>query len=1001
VATKMDAGKAVDALAEESGPVVPVRVLDLIAQFDQSDTSDLNETSLRETFLNPLLEELGWDPRNRRGLPNKDRDVILEDSLVIDGVAKAPDYAFVIEEKRRFFVEAKRPSVNINKAKSAAYQVRRYCWSGGLPFGMLTDFEEFAIYDCRAIPDPNDPTTVGRIAYFAYKDLPTRWALLAKMFGKTAVQGGSLERLAAQSKEPPNAKPIDDAFLSDIRAWRSTLAVDIAAHNPTLDVVELNFAVQSLIDRIIFLRIAEARGLEQTAALRAAISGGQGSVYKQLLSIFARADDRYNSGLFHLSPSTEIPGPVDAMSKTLVVSDAPLEEIIDRLYYPEPYEFSILPADILGHIYEQVLGERVTLSVDHKATVEVKPEVRKAGGVYYTPAPIVDYIVRQTVGPLLNGKTPAEVTKLRFVDPACGSGSFLISVYQYLLEWHRDYYADKPRLAKSNLEFGSDGFLRVKPLERKRILQNNIFGVDIDPQAVEVTKLSLLLKVIEAQGQMELNVGRILPDLDANVTCGNSLIGTDFPMPFALTTEEELQYNPFDWAAKWPQIMKTGGFDAVVGNPPYLNIDNVWGKGDPRLSYIKAAYKLVYADKTDILFYFLKKAADICKGEIGYIVSRSFLEADKAQNLRGWLADNVRVREVLDFQHAVVFPKVGINTAIVRLTKSTVPKKAQFRRWTESVLPPGYTRDTLADTSRTSDVTVPVKNLSRAVWNFGTSNVQTLLAKIDAVGDPVGSILHIGQGMQTGLNTAFVMGMDAKQYNDLHGHGLAYQRARNSDIESYHISASRVHMLFPNAVDNFRSLPVEVQAHLKSHQKALQRRAAFIRGNCEWWQYTWPLHQEFFSGPRIFCPYRAATNRFSVDLDRAYLGITDTTALYDAGQPESLLYLVGILNSRVASFRFQYLGKLLGGGVYEYYDNTVSKLRIPRRQPGNADHDAMVDLVERRMEAETDLRSSLVGDERKMLVSVIRTLDAEIDAATAKLFKLNDTDLATIEKHYR
>jgi type I restriction-modification system DNA methylase subunit len=983
-----------------AGVDVPVRILDLIDQFERIDASELNETTMRETYLNPLLEELGWDPRNRRGAANKDRDVILEDSVVIDGVPKAPDYALVIGGRRRFFVEAKRPSVNISTAKSAAYQVRRYCWSAGLPFGLLTDFEEFAIYDCRAIPKPTDAATVGRIEYFTYKDLPTQWATLDRMFSKRAVQAGALEVMAATTKQPAQARPIDEAFLADIRSWRATLATNIAKNNSGLDVVDVNHAVQVLIDRIIFLRIAEARGLEPAAALRSVVEG-DGTLYERLLALFARADDRYNSGLFHLSPNSELPGSVDEISKNLTVDDRPLARIIDRLYYPEPYEFSVLPADILGHVYEQFLGERVTLSADHKAVVEQKPEVRKAGGVYYTPAPIVDYIVQQTVRPLLEGKKPADVTKLRFVDPACGSGSFLITVYQCLLDWHRDYYADKPRLAKSNLEFGSDGFLRVKPQERKQILQKNIFGVDIDPQAVEVTKLSLLLKVIEGQQQMELNVGRILPDLDANITCGNSLVGTDFPMPLFLTAEEELQFNPFDWQDKWPKILDDGGFDAVVGNPPYLSIDSVWGKGDPRLAYIRSAYAPVYADKTDILFYFIKKAADICKGEIGYIVSRSFLEADKAQKLRAWLSDNVRVREILDFQHATVFPKVGINTAIVRLTRSTVPKTTEFRRWSDAALPVGYSAEVLADRERTANIDVPRENLTSKAWNFGNASVEALLAKLDVGGDPVGSILKIGQGMQTGLNTAFGMDLSGRRYSELHAAGLAYQRARNSDIEACWTTPSGVTMIFPDAVGKLRDLPDDVQEHLKRHRSKLKQRAAYERGDCEWWQYTWPRQKESVDRPKILCPYRAATNRFSLDETAEYIGLTDTTVLYESEQPENLRYILGVLNSKIASFRFQFVGKLLGGGVYEYYENTVSQLPIPRRATGDAAHDQVVDLVHRRMEAEADLRSSMIESEQQMIGAVIDTITSEIDALVAQLFGLTDEDLALIEEFHR
>jgi Eco57I restriction-modification methylase len=887
--------------------------------------------------------------------------------------------------------------VNIADGRAAAYQIRRYCWSAGLPFGLVTDFEEFALYDCRAIPEPTDSPMVGRIGYFTCNDLEEKWALLVGMFGKEAVQGGSLERLAANAKPPRNTRPIDQAFLEEIRSWRRLLAADIARRNEFLDTVDLSRTVQTLIDRLVFLRIAEARGLEAVGALQKVTDGSPG-VYARLMRLFKRADDRYNSGLFHFKAETDSSAPHDIISPKLKVDDALLKKIVKRLYYPEPYEFSVLPADLLGRIYEQFLGEVVTLKADRTTTVELKPENRKAGGVYYTPVPIVDYIVEETLGPLLRGKTPAEVAKIRVVDPACGSGSFLIAAYQYILDWHTDYYATSPRLAKQNLEQGADGQLRVRSQRRKRILLNNIFGVDIDPQAVEVSKLSLLLKVIEGQAQMELDVGRILPDLDRNVVCGNSLIGSDFPMPFALDRLEMLAYNPFDWADAFPAVFKAGGFDAVIGNPPYLNVDNVWGKNDPRLAYIKAAYADVYMDKTDILIYFLKKAVDICPGEIGFIVSRSFLEADKAQNLRGWLSQNVKVREILDFRHARVFPKVGINTAIIRLTKSRAVKQARFARFTEQQLPPGYLPSTLRDPKSVSAVAVPLSVLGSKSWNFGEADVRSLLAKLDAAGDPVGEILHVGKGMETGRNVSFRFDVGLARARQLGTEGLLYPRLRNSDIGRYVLRNSGINLLYVENVKTFRQLPEDVRSHLRSHKAELEKRAAYTRGNCDWWRFTWPLHKEYMSAARIWCPYRADTNRFSLDKRADYLGLTDTTVLYDASQPEDLRYVLGVLNSRVLTARFRFIGKLLGGGVFEYYENTVRQLPIPRRAPGDTDHDAIVNLVRKIEQVIVSLSSTRILDEQDALEKERAGLDHEIETRVQSLFGLTQQDVALLEE---
>lgn len=383
----------------------------------------------------------------------------------------------------------------------------------------------------------------------------------------------------------------------------------------------------------------------------------------------------------------------DALTPNLSIDNKMLKDILKNLYYPDsPYEFSVFPADSLGQVYEQFLGKVMRLTPKHRAVVEDKPEVKKAGGVYYTPTYIVDYIVEQTVGKLVEGKKPGPrgaVSKLKILDPACGSGSFLLGAYQFLLDWHRDQYTKElqrwARGRNPHIYQSANGEWKLTIAERKRILLNNIYGVDIDSQAVEVTKLSLLLKVLEGENaqQLELFQGRVLPDLGNNIKCGNSLIGSDFynGQQMTLLDEEELyRINVFDWETEFAEIMDGGGFDAVIGNPPYLNIDDTWGKGDNRQRYIKRTYPAVYNDKTDILFYFLARAVHLSKGVVGFIVSRAFLEAYKADKLRAWLAEHIQIREIIDFRNYYVFKGVGITTAVVILGKAErIPREGGLK----------------------------------------------------------------------------------------------------------------------------------------------------------------------------------------------------------------------------------------------------------------------------------------------------------------------------------
>ena len=371
-----------------------------------------------------------------------------------------------------------------------------------------------------------------RTFYFNYKEYVEHWDEIKGIFSKEAILKGSFDKYADTNKAKRGTAEVDAAFLEEIAGWRQSLAQNIALRNPDLDTRELNVAVQSTIDRIVFLRICEARGIERYGQL---LAFGEGErVYPRLGELFRRADERYNSGLFHFEdePGREEP---DCLSLHLTVDDRPLKEIIKSLYYPEsPYEFSVIPAEILGHVYEQFLGKVIRLTEGHRAKVEDRPEVKKAGGVYYTPSYIVEYIVKNTVGKILEGKTPAEAAALRILDPACGSGSFLIGAYQYLLDWHRDWYVQhllpllkgsKPsspeirrllpaaepgrrgrkREAELPIYQARDGEWRLSTAERKRILLNNIYGVDIDRQAVEVTKLLLLLKVLEGENEKTIS----------------------------------------------------------------------------------------------------------------------------------------------------------------------------------------------------------------------------------------------------------------------------------------------------------------------------------------------------------------------------------------------------------------------------------------------------------------------------------------------------------------
>jgi type I restriction-modification system DNA methylase subunit len=681
----------------------PKSIIDLVARFSTNResycASTYKEAHVRQEFINPFFEALGWDMANTQGFAEAYKEVIHEDALKVGSATKAPDYSFRVGGTRKFFVEAKTPSVNIKDNIDPAYQLRRYAWSAKLPLSVLTDFEEFSVYSCREKPDKNDKASVGRILYIRCDEYEKRWDEIAAVFSKDAVLKGSYDKYAESAKGKKGTSAVDDEFLCEIERWRDMLARDIALRNEKLSTRELNFAVQRTIDRIIFLRICEDRGIEHYGTLMALLNGD--NVYKRIRQNFQRADEIYNSGLFHFRDEKGRAEPPDTLTLSLAIDDKPLKEIIQNLYYPEsPYEFSVLPADILGQVYEQFLGKVIRLTAGHQAKVEDKPEVKKAGGVFYTPTYIVDYIVKNTVGKLIENKTPRQIEKLKILDPACGSGSFLIQAYQFLLDYHRDWYIkdgiEKHSKGKEpELVQVRSGEWRLSTPERKKILLNNIHGVDIDSQAVEVTKLSLLLKVLEGENeqtisqQLKLFHERALPDLENNIKCGNSLIETDYYQfqgvqeVMALydddEDEERFKINAFDWDGKngFAEIMKSpgGGFDAVIGNPPYSYMIH-----ENELAYYAGKYKHQDYQK-DLYLLFLERYGVLIKqkGLLGIIVSNTWLQSVTYKNIRRYLMNEYRWLKILHLPEKVFKAVVDTHVLIFERKHGFTPKNEKVQ----------------------------------------------------------------------------------------------------------------------------------------------------------------------------------------------------------------------------------------------------------------------------------------------------------------------------------
>ena len=993
---------------------------ELVIRFEEQihsyKKSDYNEAQTRKDFIDPFFKALGWDMDNSQGHAEAYREVINEDRVKVGGATKAPDYSFKLPGgKRLFFVEAKKPSVMVKDEVLPAYQVRRYAWSAKMPISILTDFEELAIYDCNKKPNATDKASAGRIKYLTYKSYLTDFDFIWDTFSKNSVLKGSFDKFVAADKNKKGTATVDAAFLASLDEWRKELAMNIALRNEALTEDELNFVVQQTLDRIIFLRIAEDRGVEEYGRLKNLVKGE--NYYENLFSYFKEADSKYNSGLFDFKK--------DNISRNCIIDNKTIKAIINELYYPiSPYEFSVLSVEILGSAYEQFLGKQIKLTAGHRAVIEEKPEVRKAGGVYYTPQYIVEYIVENTLGKLTADKTPEQVAKLKIVDPACGSGSFLLGAYQHLLNWHLQYYnpgfEKQTAIAQNSTDYNEKernaaikerNKLPLTPAGnltttiKKQILLNNLYGVDIDTQAVEVTKLSLLLKCIEGETgssiTAEMRFGeRVLPTLDSNIKSGNSLIDFDFydgQIDFEPALEKKIK--PFSWQQAFPEIFKKGGFDAVIGNPPYVRQELL----SDFKNYFQRTYK-VYHGMADLYSYFFEKGIGLLneKGLFGIIVANKWMRANYGEPLRKWLKDQP-IKQIIDFgdlpvfQSATTYPCIFIagkerNSTAIEVTNV---KTLDFTNLTT------YINENKTSSNQNS--------LEDSGWNLGSETEQLLLKKLQSAGIPLGEYVKgkIYRGVLTGLNEAFVIDEATKNRlikEDKKSAEIIKPFLAGRDVKRYQVPTSERFLIFTKRGIDIEKYPA-IKNHLLQFKEQLKPKPKDWKGD-EWkgrkpGSYLWYEIQDAvdyfkeFEKTKIIIP--AIVQNASYAFDELGFYSNDKTCII----PTNDKYLLGVMSSKAVDFFLKSIASTKQGGYFEYKPMYIIKLPIKKINNQNKSekslHDEIVQLVETMLQLQQQKQAATLPNQQQQVEQRISYTDTKINEKVYAIYGLTPEEIKLVE----
>lgn len=963
-------------------------IKDLVARFKQNEKSYTSviydESNTRTDFIDKFFEALNWDVRNDNGFAERFREVVREDKVVINGQTKAPDYSFRLGGQKIFFVEAKKPSVNIKDDIAPAYQLRRYAYTAKLPLSILTDFEEFAIFDTKIKPNPNDKASAARIQYMRYDQYEENFDYLWNTFSKEAVQTGSFDQYCESGKNKRGTSEIDNELLSTIEKWRLDLAKNIALRNPQLSLRNLNIAVQKIIDRIIFLRIAEDKDMEDLETLKNACNSSD--AYNELKKVFENANVKYNSGLFAS----------ENWINELIIDSKVLKDIANELYYPScPYAWVALPVEVLGNIYEKFLGSEINfknVKNGHTVTVEEKPEIKKAGGVFYTPTYIVKYIVEQTIGKKLADCTPENASSITICDPACGSGSFLVGAFKYLLNWYLDKYTKNKTEENKNLKTGKlisvKNGIELSIQEKKKILTTHIYGVDIDAQAVEVTKLSLYLQMLEGEGKQENSLFResdmhVLPYLGDNIKCGNSLIGSDFYASQDLSLfEEEAMYkvNAFDWEKEFSQIFKNGGFDCVIGNPPYVSAPNMVSMMPEQREAISKSprFKTLF-QKWDLYIPFIEMSLDFLKesGLYSAIIPYPFTNQTYGKLLREKIINEYNLLEVADLNGIKIFDHATVSNCIPVIEKAKPSGKCVITHINDQKQIIPFIEQTYEKL---------VQDEKSAVWNL-TAEERNSNRHADM--HVLGDFCYISKGMVLNSDENETKGKFVKA--DLISetqdeiHCRKYIEAK--DIDKYYINRVRYLEYGTKRVPDRLSRPTFPE--LYNVPKLLTNKIGELKAIIDSENFLCDQTNRICI---LWKDLHCVENKSIASSIKKFSKLT-REEMEKLSETVDLRYLLAIMNSKYAN---ELLDGIRGKGNIDVNPEYIRNIPIPSATQSQQQELAnlatlMMDAVKRQQKAKSD-------QEKNICKMRIEAIDAQINAKVYALYGLTEDEIVIVEK---
>lgn len=982
-------------------------------------TAKYSEAQLRIDFLNPLLKSFGWDVDNESAKSQFLRDVVQEESIEVEEAdvitKKNPDYTLRILGNRKLFVEAKKVAIDIETSKAAAFQTRRYGWNANLGISVLTNFEKLVVYDCRYKPNNDDEPQTARYKVFHFEQYVSQLDELSQILSYESISSGFIDEYFSLSEK--DITPFDEYFLHQIEEWREQLAVNVLKNNIALHEEEINFLIQRLLNRIIFLRFCEDRNIEKYETLK------EIKDYNELKALFLESDEKYNSGLFDFIE--------DSLSLGIQIEADALICIFHALYYPlSPYDFSVIEANILSQIYEKYLGSRIRLTPEKSIQIFEEPEVIASNGVVPTPKRIVDQIVRETLEPIFE-RSSGELESLKVADICCGSGTFLLSLFDILIEKYTELWVNEGHTDPEKIYQSPEGDWLLTLRSKQHILLNNVFGLDINPYAVEVSQFSLLLKLLEHENANSVDYHfttykqKVLPNLANNIKCGNALLDDEyFSFNKEALADDELLYalKPFNWYEEFPFLQNSGGFDAIIGNPPYVRIQTLVKYFTQEITYYQSKqspYSVGANDNIDKYYLFIERAIQLTHqyGVIGYIVPHKFFIVKGGQRLREAITSQANLAKIIHFGVTQVFPGRSTYTAILILDK-------QKRETFLVTRIPTLNEEHIFRSA--PSLQYSISDYAAQPWIFLSENARTLFEKIrnrDIL--PLKDIAEIPVGLQTSADKIYIITPIEQKEESI----VFEKNGKTWEIEKsillpciydlsfslFDILSANASIIFPYSISEGKAVVFseeDMQHHyplcwkyLNFHKHELGQRSITGSKDVTWYQFGRSQSlTKFHNTPKLIWPvlstqpcyaYDQANLQFTGGGNGPYYSLIPKTEY-------SLFYLMGILSHPVFEAMIKAGASEFRGAYYSHGKQFIENLPIRRidfssTTPEKGYYDAIIKTTQEIIATKQSYAKTTLTAKKTVLQRKIDYLLKELISTVNALYAIDARDVDSIK----